>query len=239
MLSRNSKSVFRQVDETQNETKIPLFLESEKGYVVGVAAGMTAFTGTVASIATTVYGNFPLLSLLAVDAGALALGGAATIWLAQKMNYKTLAYRYLFKNEKPKVKALLPGQIHVEEITAFLIDESRDHPTNGYYIQTGSQSFSSKPTHEVETKIIQKWNGSFIEQKVTPLAEYVWDDALSNTLEINEITEIPQAELAINTSKASLAIRKVRSKGQAMSDRIQEIEEATKITRLSEKGTTK
>lgn len=230
MLSRNSKSVFRQVDETHDEVKIPLFMESEKGYAVGITAGITAAAGTVASIATAVYSSFPLAGLLAVDAGALAIGGAATVWLAQKMNYKTLTYRYLFKSNKPKVKVLLPGQTHVEKVGTFLIDEKRDHKTNGCYIATGSrESFNSSPTHQVETNIVQKWNGSFIEQTVTPLPEYVWDDVLESTLDVHAITEIPKAEITASTSKASIAVNQIKNRSQAMADRIREIEAATTV----------
>lgn len=239
-LSRNSKDVFRQVDETHDEVKVPLFSDSEKGYVVGLTAGMTAFGATFASALTAIFNFAPVGMVLAADAGALAIGGTAVIWAAQKLNYKNLAHKYHFQNESPKVKVLLPGQTHSEKVHTFKIDETRNYKQNGYYVQAGSQnSFGFKPTHEVETTIVQKWNGSFIEQTVTPLSEYSWDNALESTLEVHDITEIPKADISSSTNKSTLAINRVKSRGQAMMDRIHEIEEATEVKETLVKGTTK
>lgn len=227
---RSAKKVFRQVDETEAAEKMPLFSESENGYLVSLFAGMGSAGVALGSTLTAIFGAFPLVGILATDAGIAGVGTAATIFIAQKMNYSLLQGKFLFKNGKPKVKILLPGQVHVEKTETFFIDETQHSRSKGYYSHKlrNSVDSSSSLTHEVETVIVQKWNGSTILQKVTPLAEYVWDDTFESALDVHEI-----APMNINTGKSSLAVQAVKNKSRSMAERIREIEESTATKELA------
>lgn len=213
----------RTVEEVTKERKIKLFSATENGFAVGITATFSSMGATLASVLTAIYGGSPLLEILAADAGMFTVGTFAAIMVAQKLNYKDLPDSFSFKDGKPKVKFLLPGQVNIQKAETIYINEQQESYSSGLYQRTSHSRNSLNATHEVETSLVQKWNGSSLVQKVTPLPAYSWDDALESTLDIHEITEIPAPEL----SSVSLAVQSVKAGKRTMANRIQELEELT------------
>jgi uncharacterized membrane protein len=218
-----SRNIFRQLDESEHTEKVKLFSDRDRSLMVFMAGSLSAVGVITGSALTVIFGTVPLFEALAIDAGLATMVTTAVLAVEKKITFRELASKFTFGGASPKAKMLLPGQTHVQQADTIYINEQQESRSYGLYAKTSHHQTSVNSTHEVETSIVQKWNGSSLVQKVTPLPAYAWTAALESTLDIHEITDIPEPDLGAS----SLAVQAVKAGSRTMAERILELEVVT------------